>query len=126
MKKVFSFIFVVSVLLCFLTGCSKNDDLYYVKYELIVTGSSSYAINTQITLNTEKGEQSFKSGTEFSETFGPVEKGFVARIMVSGNRNISANVRIYVCRGDEPFVLKLNNTFTLSSYNKVMTYKIDF
>ena len=124
MKKVLSFISVVSVLMCLLTGCSKNDDLYYVKYELIVTGS--YAVNTQITLNTEKGEQSFKSGYEFSETFGPVEKGFMAKIMVSGDRNLSANVRIYVCRGDEPFVLKATNTFTLDSYGKVMTYKIDF
>ena len=117
MKKVFSFIFVVSVLLCLLTGCSKNDDSnsksqYYVKYEVDVIGSYSYAVITNITVNTEKGKQSFKTGNAFSESFGPVEKDFKAKIIayVDKERNYNVNARIYVCRDKEPFVLKETQT----------------
>ena len=134
MKKVFSFISVVSVLLCFLTGCSKNDDSnsksqYYVKYETDVVSTYSGNI-TFITVNTEKGELLFNTGKVFSETFGPVGKGFTTRIKAYTNTYYakSVNVRIYVCRDEEPFVLKETQTaIDPKQENPVVAeYKIDF
>lgn len=110
-------------------SCSKDDDVinnnngnenqeisedeeavrYYVKYEAVLT--SKYIGNFfETVVNTDNGLVTFKGGKEFTETFGPVEKGF--RCYIQGNDKSSSNnssevyLKIYVCRENEPFVLK--------------------
>lgn len=98
--------------------------IYYVKYEAHVTSVFSSVKNVDYKVNTDKGSQTFTSGTSFSKIFGPFEKGFNASI-TADSRNYSTEcfVEIYVCRGNEPFALKANN----SGKNKVTTsYTIDF
>jgi hypothetical protein len=60
-----------------------------------------------LTLNTESGVQSIENSTKFfSETFGPVSKGFNTSISATTNYPTIMNTAIYVCKGNEPFVLK--------------------
>lgn len=90
-------------------SCHKNDDtdnaneptIYYVKYEASGNGSYSYVDKTIVA--TGDGDRTF-TGTarSWSETFGPVSKGFRAEITASGRGGIP-RVAIYVCRGKEPF-----------------------
>ena len=85
---------------------------YYVKYQF----SCAYRYSLSFSVETDTGPQSF-SGiyAGWSETYGPVSKGFHASIRV----NASANVKIYVSRGQEPFVLK-------ASGDNSASYTIDF
>ena len=106
-------------------SCHKNDDtdnaneptIYYVKYEASGNGSYSYVDKTIVA--TGDGDRTF-TGTarSWSETFGPVSKGFRAEITASGRGGIP-RVAIYVCRGKEPFALKQTG-------NGSASYTIDF
>ena len=106
-------------------SCHKNDDtdnaneptIYYVKYEASGNGSYSYVDKTIVA--TGDGDRTF-TGTarSWSETFGPVSKGFRAEITASGRGGIP-RVAIYVCRGKEPFALKQTG-------NGSAAYTIDF
>ncbi len=83
---------------------SSSNAEYYVKYE--ATASSGY----KYTIFTENGPESFV-GSSFSRTCGPFKKGFKATIIAAlGGNSASCNVRIYVSRKNEPFVLKANNS----------------
>lgn len=83
---------------------------YYVKYEATV--SSNKIGDIKYTVITETGPKTFTSGKSFSQTFGPFKKGFNASIFADASSlySVSCNVRIYVCRGNEPFALKANNS----------------
>lgn len=72
---------------------------YYVKYQF----SCGNKYSLRFTVETDTGPKSFSGVySGWSETYGPVSKGFHARISVA----TGVNVKIYVCRGQEPFVLK--------------------
>lgn len=119
------------MLVIIMASCTKEDDLnnhqeqsdnterYYVRYD--VTLSSSYIGTMTVNVNTEKGVQTFQTSSKtFSEIFGPVEKGFKAS--VSASHDLYYGVlfsRIYVCKGDEPFVLKATGSSSAE-------YTIDF
>lgn len=97
---------------------------YYVKYEASVT--TVYISNSIVyTVNTDKGTKNFKNGNSFSQTFGPFRKGFNASVTADASNLYQAacNVKIYVCRGSEPFALKAYQ----SGGKKVSaSYTIDF
>ena len=85
-----------------MASCTKDKANYYVKYEASATSMYS---GMSVKVNTEDGMQSFYiTGKTFSESFGPVSKGFKATI--SAHCSGSTNTSIYVSRGEEPFVLK--------------------
>lgn len=120
--KRFVVLIISAVLLFILNSCKKDNDKketqnYYVKYEV------SYTINRwmHIEVNTENGIQTFETtGKFFSQSFGPVGYGFHAT--VSANTSFDSdrlNTSIYVCKGEEPYVLKE----TGYSYSE---YTIDF
>lgn len=101
------------------SSCSKDDDgrdeeRYYVKYEAESDRSLQW-----VTVNTENGSQRITcDDVRFSQTFGPVKKGFEAKITI-GFLSPEAAVSIHVCRGEEPFSLKKTGQSTVS-------YTIDF
>jgi hypothetical protein len=120
MKKI-----LLTTLMCvcaiMLSSCSKDDkddDGYYVKYE----AKDSHYYLMKVSVNTENGTQTFSvGGFSFSQTFGPVKKGFSARITASDN-TAGGNFRtvsIYVSKGEEPFTLKQTGSTSAS-------YVIDF
>ena len=119
-------ILLIGLVTMIMVSCSKdNDDYtqindrYYVRYD--VTLSSSYIGTMTVNVNTEKGAQTFQTSSKiFSETFGPVDKGFKAS--VSASHDLYYGVlysSIYVCKGDEPFALKATGASSAE-------YTIDF
>ena len=125
MKKLL-LLFAIAVTIL-MTGCTKDDEQqtptgndvrYYVRYEVSASASSLYTFSMYVNVNTEKGSQSFRTSSKlFSETFGPVSKGFSTKVSASGNATFLTS--IYVCRGEEPFVLKATGTSSAE-------YTIDF
>lgn len=97
-----------------------NKDFYYVKYE--ISGKSYFYIDG-VSYNTEKGSlsESFSAARSFERTCGPVDKGFVARITLTGYRGAPASnaITISVSKNNGPFATK-----TLGQYNA--TYTINF
>lgn len=101
-----------------ITLTAKWADGYYVKYGASMGGGSHFIQSASV--NTESGTQTFQvqSSGFSSPIFGPVEKGFICRISVTGP--ISPSVSIYVSKIDEPFVLKKTGGLGAT------TYTIDF
>ena len=98
---------VVAAFIVVLANCSTPNNRYYIKYEAQSTGYSSDDLH--VTVNTERGSQEFCVGNSYSETFGPVKRNFHAKIQAY-RRGANTNVRIYVCKGNEEFVLKANGS----------------
>lgn len=123
-------VYVILCVLPLLLSCDKDTSSadYYVKYEYNLSSSASYGnkyINKTISVNTESGIKDFTtSSNSFSETFGPVKKGFNAAITVKyeSASDGTTNLRIYVCRGEEPFALKATN----KAYSNTASYTIDY
>lgn len=131
MKKI---IVLLSVLLTLLTFSSctndepspsntqqgtETDANYYVKYTALAYGGVGYenARIESVTVETETGSKTIEPNVKsWEETYGPVSKGFKAKIQATG---ASKTVRIYVCRGEEPFVIKGEGSSSAS-------YTIDF
>ena len=131
MKKI---IVLLSVLLTLLTFSSctndepspsntqqgtETDANYYVKYTALAYGGVGYenARIKSVTVETETGSKTIEPNVKsWEETYGPVSKGFKAKIQATG---ASKTVRIYVCRGEEPFVIKGEGSSSAS-------YTIDF
>lgn len=132
MYKCLNFILVLSLILV-LMGCATNNGNepdnpysnadYFVKYEASI--KSVYSNTANYTVRTENGSEVFKSGRSFSQTFGPFKKGFEAAITVDAHdwNQADCEARIYICRGDEPFVLKAHDSGWKGVY---VSYTIDY
>lgn len=115
MKKL-SIIFCALVVLYGLTSCFTDSPDYYVKYvaKVDVDGyaSISYVAESQFTYMSEKGLETVDLTRQnlWSTTIGPLKKGFIASLsgyaVVVHAKSAPMTLSIYVCRGDEPFVLK--------------------
>ena len=90
----------------------EDNSFYYVKYETV-----SYSGTNSITVNTDTGKKSYSLGPHkaYSETFGPVSKGFEASI----KSQASITTRICISKNNGPFALKAEGRGTAS-------YTIDF
>lgn len=128
---------IIYLLLCafpMLLSCNnekESDELteYYVRYEYEHASSdptkgATYA-NKIISVKTDSGILDITTlANSYSETFGPVQKGFEAKISVSylGSSGWGdTTLKIYVARGNEPFALK---PAVINGYTA--TYTIDF
>lgn len=115
MKKL-SIIFCAAIVLLGFTSCFTDSTDYYVKYvaKVDVDGyaSISYVAESQYTYVSEKGPETvdLTNKSNWSTTIGPLKKGFVASLsgyaVVVNASSAPMTLGIYVCRGDEPFVLK--------------------
>ena len=117
--KKFLFVLLAFVAPLF-TSCGGNDedviipeveDNYYVKYEAHGHASHIPAAKPSIsvTVNTPDGIKEYKSvGASFSQTYGPVRKGFTADIKVGGAYYMDC--QIYVSINQEPSALKAEGT----------------
>lgn len=93
---------------------------YYVKYE--ARGSVKNYIES-IIVTTDKGSETITHRMSWSQTYGPVPKGFRASITAIGGW---PTVNIYVCRGEEPFVLKKTSSSGSSTSSTSASYTIDY
>lgn len=111
MKRLFCF-----CALLFLSSCANNiiplEDDYFVKYEAFIeTWGPQRVIEATYIITTDKGNQQVTTtNNKWSETYGPVKKGFVAyfsgKAQVQFSDDIPMTLSIYVCRKDEPFTKK--------------------
>lgn len=127
MKRYLFTIITLLFVLC-LSSCSKESAIYYVKYEVQI--SSVYAAaDCAYTVTTENGTQTINTRAKsWSETFGPVKKGFEASINARTDFKGYITINIYVCRGEEPFTIKAqyaspNYTNSVSGFT---SYTIDY
>ena len=109
---------LISCLAIFGSACSKDDEntendvespaaTYYVKYE----ASNTLHYLESVCVTTEKGTQNFSvRNKSWTQTFGPVSKGFRASISVGVSGGYTT-LQIYVSKNNGPFVYK-----GLSSY----------
>ena len=113
-------------------SCEEED--YYIKYESKITSKYIGGATTYV-VNTESGSKTISSSSlSWSETFGPVKKGFNARIYGESNIYGTMTLTIHVCRGDDPFSIKATNSATGDYVNfgapdctkASVSYTIDF
>lgn len=126
MKK-YLLVLVSLLSLVLFTACNKDKnktenstsiDRYYVRYEVSV--SSVHTGTLYVYVNTEKGIKSFEiSNKLFSEIFGPVDYGFNTSVSSSFSYSGTLSSKIYVCKNNDPFVLKATGGSTAE-------YTIDF
>ena len=105
---------------------TEKKDNYYVRYE--ISNGSAFPVRGNVA--TEKGNLDFSG--KFNETFGPVPKGFrayaYARFYHEGRGgSTNYNIRIYVSKNTEPFVLKSQKSGTFpDGGSDEASYTIDF
>lgn len=123
-----------SIIIWGFSSCFTDNTNYYVKYEANITGIY-YGAEANYTVSTENGAKTITTDSKsFSETFGPVKKGFTASITGQSEypqTNSSMVVSIYVCKGEEPFSLKAQdeskeNSISDSGISASASYTIDF
>lgn len=106
-KKIFPFALLIVLFL--FVSCSDEPETetadYYVRYEANVNSKTS---KVEYTVNTDTGSKTFVGGKNFSQTFGPVKKGFRASIDAYSAEltPLSVDAYIYICKGAEPWGLK--------------------
>lgn len=98
-----------------------NKIEYYVKYQSDVSIPSSKYITIRISVVTEKGLQSLDVPRSWEGVFGPFNKLTTLSISSNGggyNENVtSCRGRISICRGNQPFILKEDQSFQGTSFN---------
>ena len=123
-----------SIIILGFSSCFTDNTNYSVKYEAKIT-SIYYGAEANYTVSTENGTKTITTDSKsFSETFGPVKKGFTASISGQSEypqTNSSMVVSIYVCKGEEPFSLKAQdeskeNSISDSGISASASYTIDF
>ena len=122
MKVIFSekgIIRIKLLVICMLSvfafsSCSKDDnntpttpDNYYVKY--VIHGNGTYGRFSNWTATTPQGNYS-NSGiqvTSWSQTYGPVSKGFLCKVQIGSFIDRTPTIQIHVAKNQEPFALKV-------------------
>ncbi len=118
--KIILLLLSLGLLMAF-SSCQKEDDIkdntsddnYYVRYEITGDGPYGYFSNWSVTT---PGSMYTKSGYQtrsWSQTYGPVSKGFTCSVSVESG---SPTIKILISKNDEPFALKVSTTGSSASY----------
>lgn len=113
---------IISALAIFtFPSCDEEDepvttDNYYVKY--VIKGNGAYGRFSNWTVTTDQGKYT-NSGTQVSfwtQTYGPVNKGFKCNVQIGNYINGAPTIEIQVSKNQEPFAIKVNTTGNSASY----------
>jgi hypothetical protein len=108
---------------CTFFSCEKQSDdstsidNYYVKY--IVYGNGAYGRFSNWTATTPDGKYS-NSGYQtksWTQTYGPVKKGFKCAVQVGNYISGAPTIEIHVSKNAEPFALKVTKIGNSASYS---------
>lgn len=106
-------ILIAFLLIGSLLACDSDDGPtteYYVKYKASVPEVPYHRIPVNIMVQTPDGKKAFStfSGEDFEVTYGPVLKGFEAKMKIrqNWNRKIMVMLEIQTSTGSKPFTLK--------------------
>ena len=99
-----------------MVACTSDNDedthAYYIKYEVLAPILVYGIGNNTISYTNEAGVQNVTTkNVKWEITCGPVKKGFTAEL--SSHTSVTSNsrkvqIKIFVSRDNEPFVLKAN------------------
>ena len=105
------------------SACSKDEntatvtpDNYYVKY--VIHGNGTYGRFKNWTATTPQGNYT-NSGiqvTSWSQTYGPLNKGFLCKVQIGNFIDRTPTIQIHVAKNQEPFALKVGIDATSASY----------
>lgn len=121
-KGVFAITLIISLFVLFIsTSCDKEEetasnDSYNVRYT--IRGNGAYGRFSNWTATTPNGTYSnngFQTPS-WSQTYGPVNKGFNCRVQIGNFISGPPFIEIYVSKNSEPFVLKVATTGSSASY----------
>ena len=124
-KGIFKIKLLIICILSFFafSSCSKDDnntpttpDNYYVKY--VIHGNGTYGRFSNWTATTPQGNYT-NSGiqvTGWSQTYGPVNKGFLCKVQIGSFIDRAPTIEIHVSKNQEPFALKVSNDGNSASY----------
>jgi hypothetical protein len=113
---------IISALVIFtFPSCDEEDetvttDSYYVKY--VIKGNGAYGRFSNWTVTTDQGKYT-NSGIQVSfwtQTYGPVNKGFKCNVQIGNYINGAPTIEIQVSKNQEPFAIKVNTTGNSASY----------
>lgn len=144
----FKTIFVISFLSMVCLSCNKDEPYidepknptpvetpieeeskieYYVKYESSVSIPSSNYITIDLDVVTEKGRKSLSVPRSWEGIFGPFNELTTLSITSkTSGYNVemtSCRGRISICRGNQPFILKADESFKGTTYTVRYTVK---
>ena len=116
-------IIISALAICTFSSCDDDDnnapvtnDSYYVKY--VIKGNSTYGRFSNWTVTTPQGNYT-NSGTQVSfwtQTYGPVDKGFICSVQIGDYIDGAPTIEIHVAKNQEPFASKVNKTGSSASY----------
>jgi len=99
----------------------EEKDVYYVKYS--AKSTRTYGPLGNIILKPESGvDQTIDSVKySFEQTYGPVSKGFKAKMTVKGT---ATSMEISICKNNEPFAVKATKSGNYAYRNASIEYTI--
>lgn len=105
-----------------------NKIEYYVKYQSNVTIPLSRYVPVYVTVMTEKGVQKLEVPRSWEGVFGPFNNLTTLSISLGCGLSLNQNMtscrgRISICRGNQPFILKEDQSFQGTSFNMSYTVK---
>jgi len=104
------------------SSCNKEENInvsndnYYVKY--LIKGNGAYGRFSNWTVSTPQGPYT-NSGYQtpgWSQTYGPVKKGFKCEVQIGNYISGAPTIEIQVSKNSEPFALKVTNTGNSATY----------
>ncbi|RYG52259.1 MAG: hypothetical protein EOO01_06885 [Chitinophagaceae bacterium] len=98
------------------TNETAANDNYYVKY--VIEGNGAYGRFSNWTATTPQGTYT-NSGTQvpsWSQTYGPVSKGFRCQVQISSYISGAPTIEIHVSKNSEPFAVKATMTGSSATY----------
>lgn len=120
--KALCLILIISLAFLTITSCNKDDsstasnDNYYYKY--VITGNGTYGRFSNWTATTPQGVYS-NNGiqvTGWTQTYGPVSKGFLCKVQIGSFIWAAPTIDILVSKNQEPFALKVSQNGNSASY----------
>ncbi len=91
-------------------------DSFYVKY--VLKGNGAYGRFSNWSVTTDQGKYT-NSGTQvgsWTQTYGPVGKGFYCDVRIGNYINGAPTIEIHVAKNQDPFAVKVNKTGNSASY----------
>lgn len=126
LKKIFSTIKLIFIgFILIISSCDENDmetnkpelkENYYLQYK--IKGNGAYGRFSNWTATTPKGIYT-NNGLQvksWSQTYGPVNKGFKCEIKIDDYISGAPTIEIHISKNEEPFTLKDSETGESASY----------
>lgn len=116
---------IICLVFSFFSSCSSDESgnndggangNYYVKY--VIKGNGTYGRFSNWTATKPQGKftNNGHQVRSWSQTYGPVDRGFNCEVKIGDYISGPPTIEIYVSKNEEPFALKISKTGGTASY----------